>query len=133
MTFVKECDRCGHTGHAILQQSGGQKWKDEIDGERLMSTCKVPVQVRAPNNPGLLISMPCGCTGSGPAMKKPEPTPLPELVRCFNPTCEEFALLTSNFCSEACKEAVAAILSGKPPMIVEDDWMDEDIDAWMDA
>lgn len=127
MTAVIECKVCGHTGHATLHQTGGGKWTAEVEGRSIAKTCQVPVQMRLPNNPGQIIAMPCGCDGQGPALEKPVPEKLPELQRCFNPGCQEFALLSSSFCSEECKMEMAALISGdirSPQKTPDDEWMD---------
>ena len=123
MTAVITCPVCHHSGHLTLDS----RWKAEIDGRSIMTTCQVPVQMRLPNNPGQIIAMPCGCTGRGVPTPEPIPEKLPELQKCFNPGCQEFALLTSSFCSPSCQTEMAAIVSGdirSPQKTPDDGWMD---------
>jgi len=126
VTAVIECRICHHSGH-LLPPTG---WTATVDGRPIMTTCQVPVQMRLPNNPRQIIAMPCGCTGQGVPTPEPVPEKLPELARCFNPGCQEFALLTSSFCSPACAEQMAALVAGTPVTVPDDGFFDDD--TWMD-
>ena len=127
MTAVVECPICHHTGHLSVNTG----WKKEIDGVAIMGSCQVPVQMRLPSNPHQILAMPCGCDGRGIATPEPVPEKLPELSACFNPGCQEFALLTSSFCSVECRDEMAQSISG-PPRVVQPTPDDGGDDEWMD-
>ena len=127
VTAVIECPICHHTGHLSVPAD----WKKEIDGRSIMSACQVPVQMRPPNNPKQIMAMPCGCTGKGIPTPAPVAEKLPELAKCFNPGCQEFALLSSSFCSDDCKMQMAALVSGTGPGTLVTVGPEMNCDEWM--
>ncbi len=104
MTVIIECRVCHH---ALSSHQVGRNDKFKAT----YTNCQVPIRVPLPNSPNEAMMVPCGCNGTGIETPEPEIAPLPNPARCFNPGCQEFARQTSSFCSDACENEMAALIS----------------------
>ena len=107
--MVIPCRKCGHiSDHG--KQSDPRIKSTFNDGVTPRRICQVPVYTALPD--GLSkIGTPCGCDGTGPDKDPPAPVVLKPPPQCFRPGCPEFATGQSSFCSERCKDEMAAAIA----------------------
>lgn len=108
--FVTVCRVCNHTSDHGRQQDPRLK-STMMDGVTPRVICQVPVRTPIPNQPGVVIATPCGCDGTGEPIIPEPPVVLKPPPQCFRPGCPEFAAGNSSFCSDVCKDAMAAAIA----------------------
>ena len=95
MPTPPECPICHHTSaHGNLANMITGNLKNNYP------KCQVPVRVRLPNNPTIIMGVPCGCDGRGVPTPAPEPDVVAPPPKCVLPGCEEYQVFGSSFCSQ---------------------------------